>query len=276
MSFPAGSVIAEYQIVKKLGEGGMGEVYLAVHSELGQRIVIKSLHRQLLTDGEMRERFVREAETMSRMSHPNILKIYNLLDTDRGVFILMEFLEGENFEDLLNRVGRVSPLAAIELMIPVLSGMEYSHHQGVIHRDIKPANLMVLHDGGVRVLDFGIAKLADRPGLTRIGMTLGTATYMSPEQHMGKELTEAADIYSLGVTLFEMCTGRLPFEAENTKGLIRKVLVDPPPSPRVYLPDIPVTLETMILKCLAKKPEERYQSAAELEAALIAVRDALG
>jgi hypothetical protein len=209
------------------------------------------------------------------MLHPNILKIYNLLDNDQGVFIFMEFLEGESFEDLLNRVGRLTPLAAVELMIPVLSGMEYSHQQGVIHRDIKPANLMLLYDGGVRVLDFGIAKLADRPGLTRVGMTLGTATYMSPEQHMGKELTEAADIYSLGATLFEMCTGRLPFEAQDTKSLIRQVLVDPPPSPRVYLPDIPGSLEAMILKCLAKKPVERYQTAAELEEALIAAREAL-
>jgi serine/threonine-protein kinase len=261
-----GAKIGDYRIIKKLGEGGMGQVYLALHDVLNQQVVIKRLHGQLHEEPEMRERFAREAQALARLNHPNIVHIHNFLEAPEGACIVMEYVEGETFEELIDRVGLIPPARAVQLLIPVLSAMAYAHSHNVIHRDIKPANIMVLRSSGeIRVLDFGTAKMADRPGLTRAGMTLGTATYMAPEQLLGRPLTPAADIYAIGVTLYEMCTGRLPFESDDTASLVRKVLREPPVSPRVFYPLIPDRLEAVILRCLEKKPEDRYQDVADLE-----------
>jgi serine/threonine-protein kinase len=271
MSLRPGSIVGEYQVVKKLGEGGMGEVYLAMHRTVGQRVVLKGLHREYLGDQELNNRLTREAETMVRLAHPNIVGIYNFIHTPDGAFIVMEYVEGIPFDDLIQRNGAIPIARSLELFEPVLQALQYAHEQGVIHRDLKPANLMLGFDGRVRVLDFGTAKLVDRPGLTRVGMTLGTATYMPPEQLMGRDLTPATDVYAAGVTLFEMLTGRLPFEGDDTAALVRRIHKAAPTSPRMFNPAIPKELEDVLLRSLAKDPRARYQSARELGDALRAV-----
>jgi serine/threonine-protein kinase len=276
MPLRAGTLVGDYQIVKKLGEGGMGEVYLAVHRTLGQRVVLKGLHREYLEDPELSRRLSREAEAMARLAHPNIVAIYNFIESREGAFIVMEYVEGVTFDHLIERMGLIPPARAIELSLPVLRALQYAHEHGVIHRDLKPANLMLDFQGHVRVLDFGTAKLVDRPGLTRIGTTLGTATYMAPEQVLCREVGPAADVYAFGVTLYEMCTGRLPFESENTAKLVSMIVKEAPVPPSVYYPPLPKALEDAILRCLAKDPAQRFRSAAELAEALEAVAATLG
>jgi len=268
VSMRPGTVVGDYRIIKLLGEGGMGQVYLAQHQTLGQHVVVKGIHRELLANAEMRGRFSREAEAMQRLSHPNIVAYYNFLQMQDGAFIVMEYVDGVTFDDLILKAGLIPPARAVELILPVLAALEFAHGRGVIHRDLKPANIMLGRDGVVRVLDFGTAKLVDRPGLTRMGTTLGTATYMPPEQLMGRELTPATDIYAIGITLYEMCTGRLPYEADDTMSLIRKVYTEPPVSPSVYYPATPKPLAEAILKCLAKSPEQRFPTARALQQAI--------
>jgi serine/threonine-protein kinase len=271
MSLKPGARVGDYRVVKKLGEGGMGEVYLAVHQALGQRVVLKGLHAEFWREPQAAARLEREAAAMARLAHPNIVAIHNFIHVPEGAFIVMEHVEGVSFDDLIRRTGLIPPAQAIELIVPVLRAIEYAHGQGVIHRDLKPANLMLGVEGRVRVLDFGTAKLVDEPGLTRMGTTLGTATYMPPEQLMGQTLTPATDVYAVGVTLYEMCTGRLPYESEDTATLVRQIHSQPPVSPRAYYPPMPAGLEAAILRCLAKRPEDRFRSARDLADALEAV-----
>jgi predicted Ser/Thr protein kinase len=268
MPLAPGTRIADYTVVKKLGEGGMGEVYLCVHGEGGQQVVVKGLRAYHQGNESFRSRFAREAEVMKRLQHPNIVKIFNFLETPQGAFIVMEFVDGVSFDDLVTRSGRLSPGEAVELLAPVLRAVQFAHEQGVIHRDLKPSNFMLGYDDRVRVLDFGTAKLVSQPGITRAGTTLGTANYMSPEQLYGRDLGPQADVYSLGVCLYEMVTGRLPFEAEATSQLIGAIIVNEATRPSSHAPDLPRPLEEVILRCLAKKPEERYASASALAEAL--------
>jgi serine/threonine-protein kinase len=263
-----GTKVGDYRILRKLGEGGMGEVYLAVHETLRQRVVLKGLHPQYLSDATVRERLKREAEAMARLAHPNIVALYNFLETDEGAFIVMEYVDGATFEELLHRYGPAPVWRAIELLRPVLAAIEYAHARGVIHRDLKPANIMLGSDGFVRVMDFGTAKIVDRPGLTRIGMTLGTATYMPPEQIMGEPLVPATDVYALGVTIYELVTGHLPFESEDALELVKRIRRDPAPAPSTFVAGLPPELDAIIARCLAKKPAERYAGAKDLLAAL--------
>jgi len=264
-------MVGDYRVLKKLGEGGMGVVHLAVHRALGQQVVLKGLHAHLTSDKALQTRLAREAEAMARLRHPNIVSIYNFIATPEGAFIVMEYVEGVTFDDLIMKFGSVLPDQAVQLMIPVLKAVEFAHRQGVIHRDLKPVNIMLGFDEKVRVLDFGTAKLVDQPGITRSGTTLGTANYMAPEHLMGMDLAPAADIYALGATLYEMVTGCLPYEAQSTQDLVRAVFTEAPTPPSVHVPEIPLKLEEVILRCLAKKQDQRYPSAKELCQALEAV-----
>jgi serine/threonine-protein kinase len=264
-------MVGEYRIVKKVGEGGMGEVFLAIHQTLGQHVVLKGLREHLLKDVELRSRLAREAEVMGRLRHPNIVGLLDFIQRPDGAYLVIEYVEGKTFDDLILSSGPVPYPQAIEMMLQILRAVEFAHREGVIHRDFKPSNFMIGADGQARVLDFGTAKLLDRPGLTRAGMTLGTATYMPPEQLMGKELTPAADIYALGVTLYELITGRLPFESDDSAKLVRMIHKEPPVPPSVHIADIPKPLEEAILRCLAKKPEDRFQRARDFAEALEAV-----
>lgn len=273
-----GRSVGEYQLVSLLGEGGMGVVFKGQHSTLGQVVAIKMLHPNMIKAKSIKERFVREAQAMARLRHPNILQIYNFIENEDGCFIILEYVEGKSFEELLEESGLLPASRAIDLFIPILKAMHYAHSNGVIHRDIKPANLMVLNSGAPKVLDFGTAKLANASGpqLTAAGMTLGTVVYMSPEQLMGRDLSPQADIYSLGVTLYELTTHKLPFYHDDEMKLMRMIMKEPAPPPSMAYPAMPKSLETVILRAIEKDRAKRYASAEEFSAALQQVRAELG
>ncbi len=270
-----GRFVGDYQVTELLGEGGMGVVFKGLHPTLGQIVAIKMLHPNLVKAESIKQRFLREAQAMARLRHPNILQLYNFIDTADGCFIVMEFVEGKTFEDLLQDSGLIPPDRAIELFVPVLSAMLYAHQQGIIHRDIKPSNLMLLHSGIVKVMDFGTAKMAGGAQLTAAGMTLGTVVYMSPEQLMGRDLSAGADIYSLGVTLYEMTTGRLPFYHENEMELMKMIMKQEPPPPGSFYPAMPKSLERVIMRSIAKDLTKRFRSADEFAKELERVKGEL-
>jgi len=268
MALAPGTRIGDYTVLKKLGEGGMGEVHLCVHATTGRQVVIKGLRAFHAGNQDLKSRFSREAEVMARLAHPNIVAIYNFLETPEAAFIVMEYVDGVSFDDVLLKRGTLPPADAVELMKPVLAAVQFAHEQGVIHRDLKPSNFMLGFDDHVRVLDFGTAKLVDQPGLTRAGTTLGTANYMSPEQLYGKELGAPADVYALGVCLYEMMTAHLPFESETTSQLMAAIVLQEPTPPTKHTPTLPKAIEKVILTCLEKKAEARFASVKALEKAL--------
>jgi serine/threonine-protein kinase len=271
-----GQVVGDYKILKHLGEGGMGMVYLAEHTQLHQRAAIKALHPTLFNNDNARERFMREAEVLARLNHPNIIRLLNFHNLPQGCFIVMEFAEGETLEDKLQRGGLVAPEITVPCFVQVLHALGYAHGLGVIHRDLKPSNIMLATGGGAKLLDFGTAKLADAPRLTQQGMTLGTIVYMSKEQLLGKPLDARSDVYSLGVTLYETATGQLPFYDEEEKKLVLKIAKHDPTPPSQHHPAIPKELERIIVKSLAKAPEDRFQTANDMAQALEAFAQAGG
>ncbi len=258
-----GRYVGDYQITELLGEGGMGVVFKGVHPTLGQVVAIKMLHPNLVKADSIKQRFLREAQAMARLRHPNILTLYNFIDSADGCFIVMEFVEGKTFEDLLQDHGMLTPEKSIDLFVPVCQAMQYAHNAGIIHRDIKPSNLMILNNGVVKIMDFGTAKMAGGPALTQQGMTLGTVVYMSPEQLMGRDLSPAADIYSLGVTLYELVTGKLPFYHDNEMELMKMIMRQPAPPPSSHYPALPKSLERCITRAIEKDMNKRFKSADE-------------
>jgi predicted Ser/Thr protein kinase len=270
-----GKYVGDYQITAQLGEGGMGMVYKGVHPTLGQVVAIKMLHPNLVNAPGIKDRFVREAQAMARLRHQNILQLYNFIESAEGCFIVMEYVEGVDFEDVLEKQGLLAPDKAIDYFLPVLKAMQFAHQNGIIHRDIKPSNIMLLNDGIVKVMDFGTAKMSSGPQLTAAGMTLGTVVYMSPEQLMGRDLSPQADIYSLGVTLYELVTGRLPFYHENEMTLMKMIMKEQPPPPTQHYPALPQQLEAVILRSMAKERQQRYASCEEFSNELLRVKNAV-
>ncbi|HVY60233.1 MAG TPA: serine/threonine-protein kinase, partial [Planctomycetota bacterium] len=206
-----GQKVGDYRIDALLGEGGMGVVYRGVHESLGQIVAIKMLHPTLMEDEKIKSRFLREAQALARLNHPNIVRLISFLDREDTYFIVMEFIEGQTIDKIMAQKGIIPSPDAAEWYTQVLAAMHYAHSLGIIHRDIKPSNICILNQQNiVKVLDFGTAKMLGAQRLTQEGMTLGTLIYMSPEQICGRELDHRSDIYSLGVTLYEMVTGKLP------------------------------------------------------------------
>lgn len=271
-----GRQIGDYRIVSALGEGGMGMVYRGEHATLGQVVAVKSLHPSLLGNQAAKDRFVREAQALARLNHPNIIGLMNFISDDDGCFIVMEFAEGEDLEHKLERMGLIPPPQCIPWFIEACRGLNYAHQQGIIHRDIKPSNIIVHPAGTTKLLDFGTAKLVDAQRLTQQGMTLGTVIYMSKEQLLGKPLDARSDVYSLGVTLYECVTSHLPFYDEEERKLVVKIAKEDPIPPRTHYPGISPQLEAIILKSMAKDPNQRFQSATEFEHALAALPEAGG
>jgi serine/threonine-protein kinase len=259
-----GQMIGDYRVEALLGEGGMGVVYKAVHQTLGQIVAIKMLHPDLVADDKIRSRFVREAQAMARLNHPNIVRLINFLARDETYFIIMEFIEGKTVDRIMTERGLIPPLEAAEQFVQVLAALHYAHSLGIIHRDIKPSNICVLNISGmVKVLDFGTAKLVGAQRLTQEGMTLGTLIYMSPEQIVGRELDHRSDIYSLGVTLYEMVTAKLPHYDNDEMALVKAIARGVPDPPSVHYKHIPKRLEKCIMKAIEKDPARRYQTADE-------------
>jgi serine/threonine protein kinase len=260
----AATVGGRYRIERPLGHGGMATVYLGRDTELERPVAIKLLAENLAGDDEFRRRFVREAKLAARLSDPNVVSVYDAGEDDGRPYIVMEHVDGETFADLLARKGRLPPDGARELASQAASGLAHAHAAGLVHRDVKPQNLILRRDGTVKIADFGIARAAETTSITVAGTVLGTAAYLAPEQAMGEEVTAAADVYSLGAVLYELLTGRPPFEFETLADLAdrqRRMEVTPV---RDLAPEVPPELEDVVMRCLARNPAYRPASAGEL------------
>ena len=254
-----------YRFLSKAGDGAAAEVYRAHDQRLDRIVAIKLLRPQFVSDPASRYRFMREAETVARLSHPNIVEIYDFGEgSDGAMFIVMEYIEGQNLKELLHRRGRLIPSDAISMAIQMCRALAKAHATGLIHRDVKPQNIMVKSDNTICLTDFGIAKAFSGPSLTQTGMTFGTAAYMSPEQATGDTVTPASDIYSLGCVMYEMLSGAPPFTGDNAVAVAHKQVWEQPRPLRDVAAVIPPVLESIVMRCLNKNPTDRYASAEEL------------
>jgi eukaryotic-like serine/threonine-protein kinase len=256
-----------YRIVRKLGSGGMADVYLAEDEELGRRIAIKILNDRHANDDSFVERFRREAKNAAGLSHPNIVSIYDRGEAEGTYYIAMEYLDGRSLKELVVARGPLPIPDAIAATRQVLAALRFAHRKGVVHRDIKPHNVMADADGRLKVTDFGIAR-AGVSQMTEAGSIIGTAQYLSPEQARGAPVDQRSDLYSVGVVLYEMLTGTTPFSGESPVEIAMKHLSDPPRPPSVERPDIPPDLDMIVLRALAKSPDDRFQTAEEMDAEL--------
>jgi serine/threonine-protein kinase len=264
-----GQQIGPYKVLKLLGQGGMGIVYQGMHAKLEQPVAIKVLSPEFSANSEMRERFVREAKLQVKLSHPNVVNILNYLEDNKSVYLVMEFIQGDNLETRLKREGCFEPSECCRIAIGVLDALAFMHKRGIIHRDIKPSNIMFTEDGQVKVTDFGIAKASGEKGLTRTGVQLGTVWYMAPEQIRGGAVDATSDMYALGITLYQMLTGQVPFHSDSEFEIMKAHVEEIPRDPASLNPKIPRELCDVVLKVLAKNPQERFQSAEELRNALL-------
>jgi len=260
-----GHVIAgRYEILEELGRGGMGRVYRARDREILEDVALKILNPEIADDETAMERFRNELKTARRISHRNVCRVYDLTRAGGTYFLTMEYLPGEDLKRLIKDKGRLPVTAAANIGGQVADGLAEAHRAGIVHRDLKPQNIMIDREGRATILDFGIARLAQATGLTHSGTLVGTPHYMSPEQADGLHTDFRTDIYALGVILFEMLAGRLPFDADTAAAVLRKHRMEPAPDPRDVDPQIPDALSRTVLRCLQKVPADRFQSAEEV------------
>jgi len=259
-----GKNILNYEIKKLLGEGGMGNVYLAEHAQIGRKVAIKSLHQQLVKNEGLRARFKNEASTMAHLQHPKIVTLYDYVEEADGLYLVMEYVEGLPLDEYIKeKSGPIPSEKAIPMMIQILDAFSYAHSKGIVHRDIKPSNILISSNGDIKILDFGIAKMISEAGnkLTKTGTQMGTVFYMSPEQVQGKEVDVRSDIYSLGVTFYQMLTGASPYDGMTTEyEIYSKILAEPLPAASLLYPSVPDFLDKVILKATAKNKEDRFQN----------------
>ena len=252
-----------YEVVRRVGVGGMADVYLAEDTKMGRQVALKILHPQYAGDESFVERFRREALSAAKLQHPNIVQIYDSGQQGDFNFIVMEYVEGRSLKDYLTQQGQQLEIAeASRIAREVLTALAYAHRAGLVHRDIKPGNILLSEDGKVQVTDFGIARAEAGSTMTQTGTILGTAYYLSPEQAQGLPLDGRSDIYSLGVVVYEMLTGRRPFEGDSPVSIAYKHVREMPRPPSAHRGDIPRSLEAIVMTAMAKRPEDRYSSAA--------------
>lgn len=267
-----GERILNYRIESLIGEGGVGKVYLATHAQLGRKVAIKVLNQHLVDNSEVRERFRQEATTLSNLQHLNIITLYDYLEEERGLFLIMEFAQGSALDDYIRKIsGPIPEQKAVFFFNQILEGFAYAHQQGVVHRDIKPSNIIITQEADVKILDFGIAKIlkSDAPNMTRAGARLGTVLYMSPEQVKGSNVDARSDVYSLGITLFQMLTGRCPYDEHGTEfEIFNKIVNEDLPSAKSFYPGVSDRMQAIIDKATAKDPAMRFQSCEEFKQAL--------
>lgn len=256
-----------YELGRLLGRGGMAEVYLGRDVLLDRPVAVKLLSWGS-DDDERVQRLRREARAAASLHHPNVVAVHDIGLSPQAVFVVMEYLEGESLSELLAREGRLPADTAVALTAQVCDALEAVHRHGVVHRDVTPGNIMICPDGVAKVMDFGIARLGGDPAVTATGLVIGTPAYMSPEQVRSATVDARSDVYSLGCCLFHLLTGRPPFVGSDPVALAYQHVKEPPPSPVDVQPDVSPELATVVLRALAKQPDERYQSAAELRSAL--------
>ncbi|MFL5977882.1 MAG: Stk1 family PASTA domain-containing Ser/Thr kinase [Gaiellaceae bacterium] len=270
-----GSVFdGRYRIERKLGAGGMADVYLAEDQELGRRVAIKILNDRHAADDSFIERFRREAKNAAGLSHPNIVSIYDRGEAEGTYYIAMEYLDGRSLKELIVGRGPAPIKTAIDYARQTLAAVGFAHKHGIVHRDIKPHNVLVNPEGRLKVTDFGIAR-SGASQMTEVGSIIGTAQYLSPEQARGAPVDQTSDLYSVGVVLYEMLTGQVPFTGETPLEIAMKHLSEVPKPPSELRPEVPHDLDSIVLRALAKDPSERYQSAEEMDADLARVLEGL-
>ncbi|TAF67744.1 MAG: serine/threonine protein kinase [Cytophagales bacterium] len=265
--------ILNYVVERKIGEGGMGTVFLAHHLQLNRKAAIKALHPLYVSNPYIRERFRQEAALLAELKHPTIVSLYDYLEEPQGLYLIMEYIEGKPLDEYISQVsGPISEAKTLQIMAEVLEGFEYAHNRGIVHRDIKPSNLIVTDDFHAKILDFGIAKIVeDNKALTKVGTRMGTVLYMSPEQVKGEPTDKRSDVYALGVTLFQMVTGRVPYnENKATEYEIYSEIVNNPlPRANTFYPSVSAHIQHIIDKATAKNPADRFQSCALFKEALL-------
>ncbi len=272
LSTMIGTTISHYKILAKLGQGGMGHVYLAEDLQLGRRVAIKLLAPEFALDSGIKERFKQEAKAVAALSHPNIVTIYEFGDFNNNPYIVMEYIDGESLREKLSKTKLLWP-EVITIIQQICEGLNKSHRTGIIHRDLKPENILFDSDGGVKILDFGLAKFRNHQNITQKSMRLGTINYMSPEQLQGREIDVQSDIFSLGVILYELLCGQLPFTAEYEASLIYSILHDQPRPIKEYNSGLPAALQKIVERALAKDKTSRYRLVNDLSLDLSAIQD---
>jgi serine/threonine-protein kinase len=256
-----------YRILRKLGTGGMANVYLAEDEVLGRRVAIKILNDRHAGDDQFVERFRREAKNAASLSHPNIVSIYDRGEAEGTYYIAMEYLDGRSLKELIVARGPAPIHLAVDYTRQILAAIRFAHRHGIVHRDIKPHNVLVDGEGRLKVTDFGIAR-AGVSQMTEAGSIIGTAQYLSPEQAKGAPVDQTSDLYSVGVVLYELLTGEVPFTGDTPVEIAMKHLSTVPEPPSSKRADIPRDLDLVVMRALGKDPSERYQSAEEMDADL--------
>ena len=262
-----------YQIIKAIGEGGMANVYLAYDTILDRDVAVKVLRGDLANDEKFVRRFQREDLSASSLTHPNIVEVYDVGEDHGQYFIVMEYVEGRHLKDLIKKRGKLTLSEVIDIMLQITDGMSVAHDSYIIHRDIKPQNIMILENGLVKIMDFGIAMAMNSTQLTQTNSVMGSVHYLPPEQANGKGSTLQSDIYSMGIVMYELLTGKLPYKGDNAVEIALKHLKEPLPSIRDELPNIPQSVENIIIKATAKNPKNRYADAREMHNDLLTCLD---
>jgi serine/threonine-protein kinase len=258
-----------YRLKEKIGSGGMADVFLADDLSLGREVAVKVLHHQFASDPAFIQRFRHEAQAAANLNHPNIVNIYDWGNEGDQYYIVMEYVEGRDLKGILRAEGRILPERAAEITAEIAAALQFAHRRNLVHRDIKPHNIFITNLGQVKVMDFGIAREGNGGGITQTGVVMGTPQYISPEQAQGLAVDGRSDIYSLGVVLYEMLTGQVPFDDPSPVAVTYKQVREDAVPPSVVNPEVPPTLEAVVMKAMAKNPANRYQSAQEMKADLL-------
>ena len=263
--FTRGSTLVKrYEIIEKLGRGGMGQVFRVVDKTINEEMALKLINPAIASNEKTVERFKNELKFARKITHKNVCRMFDINESEETLYITMEYVPGEDLKSMIKMMGQLSVGRAISVAKQVCEGLAEAHKLGVVHRDLKPQNIMIDKEGNTRIMDFGVARSLEAEGITGAGMMVGTPEYMSPEQVKGEETDQRSDIYALGVILFEMLSGRLPFEGDTSLSIALKHKTDPTPNPREFNAQIPENLSQLILKCLEKEKEIRYQTAEEV------------
>src|SRR5687768_16205779 len=272
---PETIIDGRYRVLSRLGSGGMADVYCAEDTHLGRQVALKVLYRRFAQDAEFVERFKREARSAAGLTHPNVVSVYDRGEHDGTYYIAMEYLPGRTLKDVIVEQGALDQAAVIDIGVQVLRAASFAHRRGVVHRDLKPHNVMLDDAGNAKVTDFGIAR-AGASEMTEAGSIMGTAQYLSPEQAQGEAATAQSDLYSVGIILYELLTGRLPFDGESAVAIAVQHLNDPPAPIHSLRPDVAPALEAAVARSLEKDPAARWADADEFIRALEGARAAVG